>query len=1098
MLAALVAPIQAAHAADTTIDFEDLPSNTQVTDQYSSRGLVFGENAAGYAGGLPEIRDYAAVATSGTHVAELTSCGGEFCGYEVYGHLVSGSGDAGHMYVAMKVAYTHPNSSSYRLIELIARDAAGNEVGRDSHYVYANDPPSPFSVYTGIQNITYFEIATGAGACCFGVYMDDLSFDSPDVITPDFALGRPYPYRGDVGVAPGHSVGVPLIIRRVNGSNGNIEFTAENLPTGVTASFNPNIVTGSGKASVLMSLVAKPTAAPVKDQIVTVTAVPDGPNVAPGNHTTTVPVTVARTYALRVRGMEVTQGIQSRGPGNLELPDRDAAHRGTTESPVPYWGVRLQAGGKTIVRLFGDVQNIDSASNVGAELFGYDAGRRPLPGSPLLAQNGPGELYSHSAARLTYLERIAFGAESPFLFTLPDSWTHGTIELRGVLLPSMYQDFEAPAALPCDTGDCYDLREFAMSGIHFRPVDTVTIAPVYVNLTGYDVPPPWRVFSEAANLTPLNLVVPPYMGEIEAIDITNSGNPADAGDRKDMSSEALDRISDWADDNGHPGQIAIGVSTGISSSDEHPHGLPDLGLERGGPDDPVYRGYPVAVVNSNSPLDSVAHELTHGLGRPHAGRACGAEDTDNGAVENWDPDGVGYIEGVGIDRRQFPYPVRAPGLALQPAWFDFMSYCTGRDESISWVSDRGWNDVMGRYSEHGAPAARTRSRARDDSTPAASGSGSLEIHGFRSSDDVQITRIELSSRPPLPSVKGSPFRAKATNGAGKVVANVGLGVTRTHVDFAKNPAVVWFSGRLPRRSIDRVEIFRKGVELTSRERGASPTIRITSPQKGARIGERKSVTVRWVATDPDGAAFSTTVDYSRNGGKTWRTLFVGTSASLKGHETMSSALFAGSRNARVRVRLNDGFNQVGAVSPVFVAVHHRPLVRIISPRAEQKLRQDGTQYLSGAAFDERGHRLTGRSLTWFLGTRKLGHGEHLSVAHLPGGSARLKLRAVDSKGLVGRASIGLKVKSDAPLLTVLRYPRTIATTRTHMTLRVASDVPAHLVVRFPSDRRVTATIGPRVKALRLAVGKGKSVLELRLRLTAHRLSSFGYVRVHRR
>jgi hypothetical protein len=110
----------------------------------------------------------------------------------------------------------------------------------------------------------------------------------------------------------------------------------------------------------------------------------------------------------------------------------------------------------------------------------------------------------------------------------------------------------------------------------------------------------------------------------------------------------------------------------------------------------------------------------------------------------------------------------------------------------------------------------------------------------------------------------------------------------------------------------------------------------------------------------------------------------------------------------------------------------------------------------------------------------------------------LKLRAVDSKGLVGRASIGLKVKSDAPLLTVLRYPRTIATTRTHMTLRVASDVPAHLVVRFPSDRRVTATIGPRVKALRLAVGKGKSVLELRLRLTAHRLSSFGYVRVHRR
>src|SRR5215831_18061281 len=56
---------------------------------------------------------------------------------------------------------------------------------------------------------------------------------------------------------------------------------------------------------------------------------------------------------------------------------------------------------------------------------------------------------------------------------------------------------------------------------------------------------------------------------------------------------------------------------------------------------------PLSVVESTVPRKSVAHELAHGWGRPHASTAC--KGGDNGQVgEDWPPDQRGYIQGIGV------------------------------------------------------------------------------------------------------------------------------------------------------------------------------------------------------------------------------------------------------------------------------------------------------------------------------------------------------------------------------------------------------------------------------------------------------------------
>src|SRR5262249_53984211 len=62
--------------------------------------------------------------------------------------------------------------------------------------------------------------------------------------------------------------------------------------------------------------------------------------------------------------------------------------------------------------------------------------------------------------------------------------------------------------------------------------------------------------------------------------------------------------------------------------------------------------------------------------------------------------------------------------------------------------------------------------------------------------------------------------------------------------------------------------------------------------------------INWIANDPDHDALTAKVDYSADGGQTFRTIFFGPN---KDGVVLSSALFKNSMHGLVRVRINDGF-----------------------------------------------------------------------------------------------------------------------------------------------------------------------------------------------
>jgi hypothetical protein len=190
-------------------------------------------------------------------------------------------------------------------------------------------------------------------------------------------------------------------------------------------------------------------------------------------------------------------------------------------------------------------------------------------------------------------------------------------------------------------------------------------------------------------------------------------------------------------------------------------------------------------------------------------------------------------------------------------------------------------------------------------------------------------------------------------------------------------------------------------------------------------------------------------------------------------------MFAGSRRARLRLRVGDGFNQTVVLSKIFTALGRPPAVRILSPAPRQRTMADGRLYLDGHAYDDTGRLLRGKRLWWFAGSRRLGAGSPLSVTGLQAGSRTIRLVATDAHGQRASASVRVRLVAASPRLLALSVPKRLSPKARRLVARMAATIPARLDAagkRFHVDRRLRPIVLP-VKA-------GKGALRLRLRLTA--------------
>ncbi len=825
------------------------------------------------------------------------------------------------------------------------------------------------------------------------------------------------------------------------------------------------------------------------------------------------------TSEVHAVGIDVTQGVlpdPPRPPGLTLVNKVAAVHLGAftggsgfitlnndEQDPSQNKISWLQQFGTTVVRVYASAliaPNDTDVPNVQMKLYGFRNGH-DLPGSPLLSQTGPldvkvGPPFTTHAMRIGYSP--AAGAIPAFTFTLPANWVDQEANMALLAVPQLV----GPRLdRQCSTIPC-KLAEQGSASFQLANTGLLIVRSVAMESTGQingtagapSFPTPWTAFDAASNIAPVAIFPSPYQGTINIDSITN----CKAGDKTapctNPNGTATNLIANWLTNNqptipATTKVATIGIHNGYSQINGYstwPGACSDNA--NGGALCESSSNSPLSQVDASRPLTSVGHELFHDLGRPHADAVTGG----CGGNGEGQPDAKGHTQAIGLDRHPGsggsltnPYRIVSQDLPTQPTnEYDLMSYCTDNyPETNSWMSAHTWNSVASDwifFLKRAAAAAVA---------PVIGGSAAgqaVKITGVTQGLTTTITQIEPAGGGASASIAAapasSPYHAIIRSSSGAVVGNVPLTATYGHLDGpGHSTPVAVFSGTVPAAGAASAEVtFNGGVVATMHRSAHAPTVKLIAPKRGT-IGGRRKVVVRWSARDADGGTLTAYVDYSANGGRTWRTVFTGGNL---GRVSLSSSYFSGASNARVRVGISDGFNVTRVVSGRLRAIGTPPVVTILSLKPGQHIDADASTLLRGNAFDDAFTLLTGKRLTWFAGRRRVGTGAMASVTGLAPGRVTIRLQARDRHGRIGSAQVVVRVTGVRPFFTTLTAPSSLSRRARSVRIRVATNIAATL--QFGKRR---FAVSPRARNVTLSIKRGSGTLRLTLKLSEHRQSA---------
>ena len=295
-LLALPAVAQAVEE-QATINFDDLPTLTRVTNQYeATKAILFaspfeygfedsepsngGADGAAFCG-APYTREES-LTSSLPNEAVFTCGGGEFPVAGTFAVLTNFARK-----VSAKVGDPGlPGSNTFRLDAYNVQKELIRSAEATSLTQEVNTPIS-VEVEGGAYEIAYFALyrCLPPNDESFVVGMDDIELTTDSAQAPSISIASSVGGRLPQGTKSEHQVSIV----RHNHSEGPVELKAEGLPSGVTASFNPAILTGTEKKSTLTLTVAEN--APTAETTGVLEAVPKV--VKAGKAPSTVPVTLA-------------------------------------------------------------------------------------------------------------------------------------------------------------------------------------------------------------------------------------------------------------------------------------------------------------------------------------------------------------------------------------------------------------------------------------------------------------------------------------------------------------------------------------------------------------------------------------------------------------------------------------------------------------------------------------------------------------------------------------------------------------------------------------------------------------------------------------
>jgi len=1073
-----------------TIDVESgaLPDATAVRAQFVSQGVEFLTGRSPEPSYLPEIRvaSGAARARSGSRVLEVA-----YRESETLRPALSGALTTTHRTISMWVRNATTTGRFTVRVQLRAFDSSGRRVDANgASYVGVSNTTADYTQLTaasaGPDISRFLLVADPADTSAGGqrLWIDDITLDVVTRTSPDFALIAP---RIEVfRIRAGGAFSAVIPIQRLSGSTGPVSFSATGLPDGVSAAFDPTPADGTSSMVTFRVASSGPLTDPARIPNITITGHPLTTSAGPSDRSIQVPVQVIESGGdARVLAMEVTQAVQT-----FELPVPDPANR---SAPVTYSGVRLFAGSKIVVRVFANAVTTPSPGeplhSIPAFLEGFrisGGATTALPGPVILPDGGPRDLTAGPPGSVPAALRGS--SDGAYVFTLPTAWTSdpGVIELRAHVNPPEVSSSVA------ECPSCLADNVMRLKGIRLEPPHpAVEIAPVaivytdprtgsgdcdHASLGAVCVRPrnPVDVFDYVRRIAPLptgGLHVRPYEGRtvevtsIAAADYRSHGRSA----YSDRRSDVFNRVAQFNWDHNVGGAFTIGIHSG---------GLPgeswnDLPVgDFGGLETPVvYFGLridPVAIVDQSRPLASVSHEFFHGRGYVHAGTdsSCGA------AYPNvtWPPDGRGDLDGVGLDRT--PGSGGAPGTyrVITPRGpfgevTDIMSYCHAT-ELTEWISVRHWNSWDNVFPD-GIPGGSIG--AGPPSEPRRTLHISAVVDAHNGARFLSVKPRE--SGMPVNADSKSPYTVVVRSSDGQVVSSTPMAVSFPH-GHEDGMSLSFVTGDVPAENAATLELVSKGTILASRARSKNPpkvAFKEGLPQK---FGPDDDVNASWVAADADGDALTATIEYSSDGGKNYRTLSTGIERT---EFRVPIGALAHTNDARLRVTVNDGFDEQSAVTTAFAVPPTRPKVNIVEPRAQRTVRADVPISATGEAWDDAGNYLTGKSLRWSENGVVIATGNDVDLPPLAPGLHTLALDAEDSSGTIGHSAVAVIVLPASPMLTSFAVAKSAADV---VAISTSANVPATL--RLGSQ---VCAIGPaqRVCEFKIPDGVKRSMVAFQLR-----------------
>ncbi len=339
-------------------------------------------------------------------------------------------------------------------------------------------------------------------------------------------------------------------------------------------------------------------------------------------------------------------------------------------------------------------------------------------------------------------------------------------------------------------------------------------------------------------------------------------------------------------------------------------------------------------------------------------------------------------------------------------FFDLMSYCANEPIDL-------WPSKVRYQSLKSAIEARFPPPPPFAESPAGSGTEALLVQG---TIDIQLGSAAFDSflvatvdaLPPAPAPGPYTLRVHRAGGA---VEDTAFSPVALEVHGDRPDALPFFHLIATPATVESVELLDGGGVLASRTASANaPSVQLLAPN-GGEVLDQPTVEVSWAASDSDGDPLRYAVQFSADGGATWRALQTDWDATTL--ELARDAL-AGTADGRFRVQASDGLRTASDDSDgAFTVADNPPLVRIDSPAAGALLYIGQALLLEGSASDPEEGALAGVSLAWTSSLDGvLGAGQRLAlpVESLKTGLHLLTLTAQDLAGNIVEATTSFRVE----------------------------------------------------------------------------------------